>query len=185
MKKIIITLIILSIAIFTACEDQNTQTGQKEVKKKNIYEIKKNIKIKNDPELNEKLVNAVENTKLVNLIKLINEGADPKAKDGFDNPIIFKAVENGNLQIVKLLITAGADIKARESMNQDNLCHHILRIGNTNEEHIKIIKYLIDKGLDVNALNKDKEKPLDNFTTIPNNNEIAKIVVEAGGTQSK
>jgi ankyrin repeat protein len=97
------------------------------------------------------LMNAVsdDNTKVAELlleqgadIHLLNEGALRLA-------ILFE-----NVGMVKFLIEKGADINVKHE--GDTLLHYSVECGS-----LEVLKYLIKCGMDIRALNDEKETPLD------------------------
>ncbi|KAJ5073509.1 ankyrin repeat-containing protein [Anaeramoeba ignava] len=157
------------------------------------------------------LNNALKQPTSFELIELLIEnGADVNLKDKFDQTALHNALINSSdTQIIKLLIAKGSDIKAKDSKRCKPLhyaCMYIedLEILDTlfydqKQIHfkdqyqktplhyaclysnIKCVKYLIGKGADINAIDKDRKNPL-HFACESEkpSNEIISLLISSG-----
>jgi ankyrin repeat protein len=63
--------------------------------------------------LNEQLVEAARQGDVASVTKLLNDGADPNAKNEDGVPVSWQAIAAGNLQLIRLLVEKGADINGK------------------------------------------------------------------------
>jgi len=82
---------------------------------------------------------------VVEIRRLIEDGADVNAKDFYGETPLFKAAEAGHREIVELLLANGADVNAASGMGGAALYITIVR------GHRDIAQLLIENGADVNA----------------------------------
>jgi hypothetical protein len=87
--------------------------------------------------------------------KLLKEGADVNAKNGYDATPLHLASLHGHVEIVKLLIENGADVNAKSSYDVTPL-HFAAYYG-----HIQVVKVLLEHGADPNIMNKDGKAAID------------------------
>lgn len=137
---------------------------------------------------------------------LIEKGADIYAKDSKGRNVLFISVLNNNIEVVKLLIEKGADINAIDYNGQKNEYYYnlknnnfeILKLfiqkkGNVNAilldavgniDNLGIVKYLIDKGADVNYLRQNawgrEATVLMEAVSVSNNLGIVKYLIDKG-----
>lgn len=108
------------------------------------------VVVKNDPVLNEKLIDSIKEKDLKLVEKLIKKGADPNgvATSG-KNTAFHIALYVNDTNIIQLLIKYGADIEKPDQSNYSPLSI-AARLNNT-----EIINFLIDKEIDVNHINNN------------------------------
>ena len=92
-----------------------------------------------------------------NLIKL---GAEIKVEDINGNIPIFYAISNGNLEIARLLYLSGSGVLSKNNIG-DNTLHHCIKHGHQNEKFVKLIKFLLERGVSTDDKNKDNKTPLE------------------------
>lgn len=91
------------------------------------------------------------------LIKiLLDAGIDIDAKDCNGETALFHAADCSKLLLVQLLIENSADINTRNNNGRTILYAAAMRYQPDRE----LIKFLIDKGLDINAVDSDNRTPL-------------------------
>lgn len=93
-----------------------------------------------------------------------------------DFQTITKLLEKSFMNIVTLLINSGADINGTDIQNQSILHHAVINPKNTG---IKYVKYLIEKGANVNAKDVYGYTPLFLAQGL-NNTEIVNVLINAG-----
>jgi|GEM_PF-3409501 len=96
-----------------------------------------------------KLVQAVENGDLPDVVRQLNAGASPDSvssdKDGQGETVLSIAAGSGSLPMVKLLVQRGADINATDFWG-GNAVTSAATWGND-----EVVRFLVDHGADVNA----------------------------------
>lgn len=113
----------------------------------------KDIVIKNDPVLNEQLIDSIKEKDLKLVTKLIKKGADPNGTGPSGKNTAFHiALYVNDTRIINLLITSGADTVKPDQSNCSPLSI-AARLNNT-----EIINVLIDRGSDVNHINNNTIK---------------------------
>lgn len=106
-------------------------------------------------ELNKRLLEAARNSAGINPIrKLLQEGADPNAKQWYNGTALHAAAADGNTEIVKLLLDAGADVNAKDKSGQ-TILHWAVQ-----DENLSVIELLIKRGADIDAVSKYNDTPL-------------------------
>lgn len=106
-------------------------------------------------ELNKRLLEAARNSADINQIrKLLQEGADPNAKQWYNGTALHAAAADGNTEIVKLLLDAGADVNAKDKSGQ-TILHWSVQ-----DENLSVIELLIKRGADIDAVSKYNDTPL-------------------------
>lgn len=104
---------------------------------------------------NTPLILAVNSRECLDLVKLLlSYGADPNAIDNADMNVLFNFCQGSdyNMQTFKMLVDAGADIfhiKQDEKLSLLHIMYHP-RSHELQNELIKIMEFLIQKGLDIN-----------------------------------
>ncbi len=109
----------------------------------------------------------------------ISQGRSIKIKDkSSGKTMLHLATQSGNLEIVKLLTDSGANINAKDKLGRTPL----LTLGGEDEiETEKILRFLIEKGADVNIQNKDEDNQTLLMSACDNDKlEIVKLLLEAG-----
>ncbi len=110
----------------------------------------KKIVIRNDPALNEQLIEAVKEKDFRTVGKLIKKGADPNgAGAGGKNSGFHIALYVNDTKIIRYLLDSGADI-AKPDQNNYAPLSLAARANN-----VEILNVLIEKGADVNHVNNN------------------------------
>ena len=124
-------------------------------------------------------------------------GTAPRVRTGF-TPLRL-AIMRGNLEMVKFLCENGADMTMQSSIGETAL-HYVASLGDTgnNPAHVDILKYLIDRGSNVNARTSEGLTPLDHLGMFDINNrgmdrrslhaagnDMIRILTEAGGRRTR
>ncbi|MGM0608450.1 MAG: ankyrin repeat domain-containing protein [Candidatus Muiribacteriota bacterium] len=99
------------------------------------------------------IFNAVRNNKNDNVKFLLQKGANPDCYDNTNLRILTLAIQKRNFENAKVIMDYGADI------NYDFLQHTAFTYA-LNLEQYKIAEYMIEKGLEVNSVNKMGDTPL-------------------------
>jgi ankyrin repeat protein len=84
---------------------------------------------------------------------LLDARVDVNVVDSGGENALFKACENPNMEVLDALLAAG--VEWREVANSRTICHAVAK--NTNAA---IVQRVIERGVDVNALNSSKETPV-------------------------
>lgn len=92
------------------------------------------------------------------------------------DPIIHEAVRSGNAEIVDLLVRYGADINATDSLGQT-----ALHESSSEDEWLDVTKYLVNKGVNIDALDGFNSTPL-NASALHGCFETAKFLVLSGAS---
>jgi ankyrin repeat protein len=97
---------------------------------------------------------------LKNLELLIKAGADLNARDKFQRTPAVEAADSGEFEMVIQLLSAGADFRLRDKDGHDVIYHIINRFGweNTDEQRVKLVSLLREKGADFSAAEKEVAK---------------------------
>lgn len=101
-------------------------------------------------DLEEKLFEAIEEKDIDKIKELIEEGANPNAKNDWDT-VLQAAAKIGNLDLVKFLVEKGSDINYKNPGEDFPLISLIAHDRNENTE--EILRFLIMKGADPYATN--------------------------------
>jgi ankyrin repeat protein len=126
-----------------------------------------------DPSLDQQLLEAAKKRDLTGVKALLDQGADPNAKDHKGNTVLMAAALGGRPELVKFLIDQGVDVAAKRPDGETVLMH--AAVGGNPE----IIRLLIQKGLDVNAKTSDGMTPL-MFASMGTKLEAVKCLVDEG-----
>lgn len=143
----------------------------------------------------ERLQHAVSNNDFEIAKKYLEQGANPNGSNQYDlTPLMITAL-NGNLEMAKLLISKGADVNVKDKNGNTALtyCSNygyiiIAKSADANVVkdkygYIKIAKFLVENGADINHRNKDGitalEQALEQAAKI-NKFELAKFLIENG-----
>jgi ankyrin repeat protein len=84
---------------------------------------------------------------------LLDAGVDVNVVDNDGENALFKACENPNMEVLDALLAAG--VEWREVANRRTICHAVAKNSNA-----AIGQRVIERGVDVNALNSSKETPV-------------------------
>lgn len=97
--------------------------------------------------------------KNIPLVKLLVEnGADVNLKDGDGRWPLNDACSIGDLSLVKLMVSKGASVTVSDDEYKYTPLH--LAIRSDSEDSLKLVKFLVEKGADVNAVTKSGYTPL-------------------------
>lgn len=122
------------------------------------------------------LMLAAEYGQTENVNDLLRGNAKVNVIDNHGNtPLWFALGAEGNIQAVKLLVENGANVKTK---NKDQSVPMVRAVRATPET----VKYLIDKGAEINSVNNFGESVL-GYAKEAGNPEIIKILKEAGATE--
>jgi hypothetical protein len=91
---------------------------------------------------------------------LIKLGAEIKVVDIDGNIPIFYTLKNGNISMARLLYSSGSGVLSKNK-NNDNTLHHCIKHGHKNEDFVKIINFLLERGVSTNDINNDGKTPLE------------------------
>ena len=110
---------------------------------------------------------------------LIQHGVDIESRNDFDNTPIITAAHKGHLEIVKLLLEQeGIDINGKGAKDYSML-HFAVEDFN-----YKMVKYLLEKGANVNALTGKNNTPLHSACNDSdhhlNRNKVTEILLQYG-----
>ncbi len=104
---------------------------------------------------------------------LVSKGADVNARSKQGRtPLLIAAASNDSYDVVKFLMDSGADVSARDSMGQTAL------LLATSANDTATIKLLLEKNLDVNAVNR-RLTPL-MYAAMNGNAEIVRTLITRG-----
>lgn len=143
------------------------------------------------------LVEAITSQHIDVLKLLLEAGADVNAQDDEGKTPLMIAEAEGSLEIMKLLLTAGADPNLIDAEGKAVLRHAVSSIygyqetfkkdepddktwaRKTIEDHINIVKLLLDNGADVNQSDNNGITAL-MFASVGDDVNLVKILIEAG-----
>ena len=131
------------------------------------------------------LIRSVVSGNHVNVSASINAGANPNVYSK-QIPLLLYTVENGKLNVLeKLIKSEKLNINVVRPDNGNNALHVACSFDIARDIRIKIIKILIDTGVDFNALNYDSLTSLKLAEEKPLDEEVLKILREAIEQKSK
>lgn len=94
------------------------------------------------------------------LRQMIANGASPNAKDNSGMALLCYALRKG-LPALEFLLDCGANVNVTTTLGHTALTCTILRLGNNNiDETVKILRFLIARGADVNHIDHERRCPL-------------------------
>ncbi|MCP4160315.1 MAG: hypothetical protein GY760_09600 [Deltaproteobacteria bacterium] len=112
------------------------------------------------------LIGAISTNKIATAKLIINMGASLKMKDNMNNTALhFAANFTNDVGLVNLLINRGVPIN-KKNKNGSTALHFAV------QNNLKITKYLIKKGADINALDIDMKTPLQHASGLGKKNII-------------
>ncbi len=139
--------------------------------------------------LTEELLRASRNGWLGDVSKLLEQGADIEARNGYDRTALMWACERDHTDVARLLLEKGADVNAKDedgntAFDYDN--SGTLQ-GIMNEELLKACKEgrfddvpkWLEKGADVNARAEDGSTPL-MWVVMEGDVKTAKLLIQKG-----
>lgn len=132
--------LILMVSLLTACHS-NPDGLQ------NFPQETQSI-VKKVDRMNEQLISAAENGDTVNVLKLLDEGADINATDQHGRTAVLAATYNNKADTVKVLIQKGADINIR-----DHKLNNVLLYAGA-EGLLEIVKLAIEAGAETKLTNR-------------------------------
>jgi len=113
---------------------------------------------------------------LESLKKLVSEGTDVEAENGYDFTPLILASANGHFEIVKYLIEkCEANVEAKNKDRNTPLCRA------SGFGHLEIVKYLIENGANYEELIERLEKRGDN----EKRDQLEKIILEVADSRVK
>ncbi len=124
--------------------------------------------------LGRELLNMAEKGDLARVKELIKQGANIYIKDSWGCTPILEAALKGHLEIVKLLIDCGAEVNVVNKETNQTVLHMASKASNSD-----LVKFLIAKGADVDAIDYWKNTPLFSAAS-GNKKEIVEILISAG-----
>lgn len=123
-------------------------------------------------ELTPALIKAIQAGDAIAMRKLLEEGANPNARDGNGTPALMNAALYGGAMHMKLLIERGADVNARNAMDATAL---LWAAGDAAKARL-----LIEKGAEVNAQSKLGRTPLMVAAAVAGNAPTVKLLLAKG-----
>ena len=103
---------------------------------------------------------AVKHDNYNNAETLIKLGAEIKVVDIDGNTPIFHALKNGNIEMARLLYSSGSGVLNKNNDN-DNTLHHVIKHSDEHDNFVKIVRFLLDRGVSTDEKNKDGKTPLE------------------------
>ena len=105
------------------------------------------------------LIKAVDKNDIKMIEKLVAIGADLNIKNKYGNTALYEAIRNHNIKIVQFLINADANLNLQITKNYGTALHEAVEFGFVNVEN-KIIKKIIEAGVNLDIQNKSGDTPL-------------------------
>ena len=103
---------------------------------------------------------AVKHDNYNNAETLIKLGAEIKVVDIDGNTPIFHALKNGNIEMARLLYSSGSGVLNKNNDN-DNTLHHVIKHSDEHDNFVKIVRFLLDRGVSTDEKNRDGKTPLE------------------------
>jgi ankyrin repeat protein len=134
------------------------------------------------------LLSAVQNGNLEIAEILVSHGADANAMGYYGRSPLHLAASSGNVEMAKLLVSKGANINTKGENGAPPLLTTIVLMsragfserGCREREKLKAVAvFLISKGADVNAVNKNDETAL-HFAAMAHDRELVTLLVSHG-----
>ena len=96
--------------------------------------------------------------------ELLKFGVDINAKNSENKTVFCLLLENDNYdnKLADIYLSAGADINVQKNFNEDTYLHILLK-DFFRQDNFKKVKFLLEKGADVNLKNKCNELPFNCF----------------------
>ena len=121
-----------------------------------------------------KLLSTVSEASAEEVARLIQEGADVNAVDGYGwTPLMLAARDNSSPDVLQVLIEGGANVNAVDKDRETPLMH--AACNNSNPE---VLRVLIEGGADVNAVDEDGWTPLELAASDNENPEVLRVLIE-------
>ena len=108
---------------------------------------------------------------------LIKLGADINGKTGYGMPYIHLMAERANVDMFKEVFPYITDINAKDQYGQTCLMKAVMGFPFDEKERVELAEFLIDKGIDVNAVNDDGRSVL---FYLDNNVRVLQKAIEKG-----
>ncbi|WP_264705088.1 ankyrin repeat domain-containing protein [Wolbachia endosymbiont (group A) of Gymnosoma rotundatum] len=141
---------------------------------KTPYDLATDEEIKTLLQNTAKLLEAAEKDNIEEVTRLISEGANVHAQDGFGNAPLHWAAEKGHKGVVEVLLNNGANVNAVEDHNNTPL-HYVAGYG-----YKEVVQALLDNRANVNAVNKDGKTPL-HFAAAHGRKEVVEALLQVEG----
>lgn len=91
---------------------------------------------------------------------LIKLGAEIKVSDIDGNTPLFHSLKNGKLDMARLLYSSGSGVLNKNNL-LDNTLHHVIKHGHEQKDFVKIVRFLLDRGVSTDEKNRDGKTPLE------------------------
>jgi uncharacterized protein len=124
-----------------------------------FFNIKVNIVIKTEKNINEQLINSVRSGDLDSVKVCLKNGGNINYRDKFKSTPLFYAVTNGNLSIANFLLNNKAEVNLLYK-NDYNLLHVAVEYYNTFHFSTDFIELLLNAGVQINQQDKYGNTPL-------------------------
>ena len=110
---------------------------------------------------------------------LLERGADVHAQDKDDNTALHLAAFSGRLEVVKVLLDHGTSATAENEHGEIPL-HLVSRgIYDSQEYGVSVVRQFLERGVDVNALDKNRNTPLHSASCLGKLG-IARVLLDHG-----
>lgn len=129
-------------------------------------------------DINDDLLKAVFDVDLEKVRELLDQGANPNAKDKNGDIILMIAARNGYTGIIKLLLDAGADPNAKDENGWTALMEAAYY------GHTDMVKLLLDAGADVNAKDENGYTAL-MWASRYGHTDVVELLKQHGATANK
>ena len=110
---------------------------------------------------------------------LLERGTDVHAQDKDDNTALHLAAFSGRLEIAKVLLDHGTSATAENEHGETPL--HLVSRGkyDSQEYGVRVVRQLLERNVDVNALDKDRNTPLHSASCL-GKLKIAQVLLDHG-----